>query len=101
MTERRKIGEQELRWQGLGVSDGIVVGRVLRVFGGTRQVYRATLEEKDLERETRRLRAAVRLARSQLLAIKARAEKELGEDQAYIFDAHLLMLDDRKLLGEV
>ena len=101
MNRRRKVEEQEARWQGLGVSDGVVVGRVLRVFSGVRQVYRATLDAKDVERETRRLRAAVRLARMQLLAIKARAEKELGADHAYIFDAHLLMLEDRKLLGDV
>ncbi|MDT5124164.1 MAG: phosphoenolpyruvate-protein phosphotransferase system enzyme [Acidobacteriota bacterium] len=101
MNRRRKVEEQEARWQGLGVSDGVVVGRVLRVFSGVRQVYRATLDAKDVERETRRLRAAVRLARVQLLAIKARAEKELGADHAYIFDAHLLMLEDRKLLEDV
>lgn len=101
MSRRRKIEGQETRWSGLGVSDGVVVGRVLRVFSGTRQVYRATLDEADVERETRRLRAAIRLARMQLLTIKARAEKELGEDHAYIFDAHLLMLEDRKLLEDV
>jgi phosphotransferase system enzyme I (PtsI) len=101
LSKRRKIEEQETRWDGLGVSDGVVVGRVLRVFGGTRQVYRATLDEADVEKETRRLRAAIRLARMQLLAIKARAEKELGADQAYIFDAHLLMLEDRKFLEDV
>lgn len=101
MSRRRRREEQEERWRGRGVSEGVVVGRVLRVFSGTRQVYRATLDEKDVERETRRLRAAIRLARLQLLAIKARAEKELGVEHAYIFDAHLLMLEDRKLLDEV
>jgi phosphotransferase system enzyme I (PtsI) len=101
LSKRRKIEGQETRWDGLGVSEGVVVGRVLRVFSGTRQVYRATLDEADVEKETRRLRAAVRLARMQLLAIKGRAEKELGADQAYIFDAHLLMLEDRKLLENV
>jgi phosphotransferase system enzyme I (PtsI) len=85
----------------LSVSDGIVVGRVLRLNDGTRQVYRATLNEDEIGREIRRLRAAVRLARRQLLAIKARAEKELGANQAYIFDAHLLMLEDRKLIDEI
>lgn len=101
MSRRRRIEEQETRWNGLGVSDGVVIGRVLRVFSGTRHVYRATLDEADVERETRRLRAAVRLARMQLLTIKARAEKELGQEHAYIFDAHLLMLEDRKLLEDV
>ncbi|HKR02636.1 MAG TPA: phosphoenolpyruvate--protein phosphotransferase, partial [Pyrinomonadaceae bacterium] len=68
---------------------------------GVRQVYRAALDEQDIEREIRRLRAAIRLARRQLLTIKARAEKELGPEHAYIFDAHLLMLEDRKLLDDV
>lgn len=101
MSERVKHKRHEQRWHGLGVSDGIVVGRALRIHSGTRQVYRATLEEGDVDREVRRLRAAVRLARRQLLNIKARAEKELGIEHAYIFDAHLLMLDDRKLLDDV
>lgn len=98
---RRKEEQEETRWRGRAVSEGLIVGRVLRVFSGTRQVYRVTLDEKDIERETRRLRAAIRLARRQLLAIKARAETELGVEHAYIFDAHLLMLEDRKLLDDV
>jgi phosphotransferase system enzyme I (PtsI) len=101
LSKRKRVEGRETRWQGLGVSDGVVVGRVLRVFNGARQVYRATLDEKDVEREVRRFRAAIRLARRQLLDIKTRAEKELGAEHAYIFDAHLLMLEDRKLLEDV
>jgi phosphoenolpyruvate-protein phosphotransferase (PTS system enzyme I) len=92
---------QELRCKGLGVSDGIVIGRVLRLQEGTRDVYRAVIEEADLERERRRFRAAVRLSRRQLEAIKDRAEKELGRGHAYIFDAHLLFLEDAKLTRDV
>ena len=92
---------REERWTGLGVSDGVVVGRVLKIHSGAQHVYRATLDEAEVEREVRRLRAAVRLARRQLLAIKARAERELGLEHAYIFDAHILMLEDRKLLDDV
>src|SRR5687768_9470484 len=92
---------QELRCKGLGVSDGIVIGRVLRLQEGTRDVYRAEIDEADLERERRRFRAAVRLSRRQLEAIKDRAEKELGRGHAYIFDAHLLFLEDAKLTRDV
>lgn len=101
MRERVRRAVREERWHGLGVSDGIVVGRVLRIHDGARHIYRATLDERDVEREVRRWRAAVRLARRQLLKIKARAEHELGAEQAYIFDAHLLMLEDQKLLNDV
>jgi phosphotransferase system enzyme I (PtsI) len=84
------------------VSEGVATGRVLRVHaGGRRSVYRATLDEGDVAREVRRFHAAVRLSRRQLLAIKRRAEALLGAEHAYIFDAHLLMLEDRKLLDEV
>ena len=92
---------QELRCKGLGVSEGIVIGRVLRLQEGTREVYRAEIAEADLERERRRFRAAVRLSRRQLEAIKDRAEKELGRGHAYIFDAHLLFLEDEKLTRDV
>jgi phosphotransferase system enzyme I (PtsI) len=92
---------EELRCKGLGVSDGIVIGRVLRLQEGTPNVYRAEIAESDLERERRRFRAAVRLSRRQLEAIKDRAEKELGRGHAYIFDAHLLFLQDAKLTRDV
>lgn len=92
---------QELRCKGLAVSDGVVFGRVLRLQKGARDVYRAEIAEADLERERRRFRAAVRLSRRQLEAIKQRAEKELGRGHAYIFDAHLLFLEDAKLTRDV
>ena len=103
-TERGGVesaAAQQLRCQGLGVSDGVVIGRVLRLQEGTREVYRAQIAETDLERERRRFRAAVRLSRRQLEAIKDRAEKELGRGHAYIFDAHLLFLEDAKLTRDV
>lgn len=92
---------REIRWHGLGVSEGLVIGRVLRMHNGTKYVYRTTVEESEIEHELRRFHAAVRLARRQLTAIKERAEKELGKDHAYIFDAHLLLLEDEKLIGDV
>ena len=98
---RSQPASEETRCKGLGVSDGIVVGRVLRMQDGTRNVYRARIEEADIERERRRFRAAVRLSRRQLETIKERAEKELGRGHAYIFDAHLLFLEDAKLTRDV
>ena len=99
--QRLPTVRQELRAQGLGVSDGVVIGRVLRLQKGARDVYRAEIDDCDLERERRRFRVAVRLSRRQLDAIKQRAEKELGRGHAYIFDAHLLFLEDAKLTRDV
>jgi phosphotransferase system enzyme I (PtsI) len=102
VSAKRKNVRGERRWQGVGVSDGAALGRVLRVHGGAREnVYRATLEAADVRREIRRFHAAVRLSRRQLVAVKRRAEQLLGTEHAYIFDAHLLMLEDRKLIDDV
>lgn len=100
-VERSTRALTELRYNGLGVSEGVVFGRVLRLQDGTRDVYRAEIDEANLEHEQRRFRAAVRLSRGQLEAIKQRAEKELGRGHAYIFDAHLLFLEDAKLTRDV
>lgn len=95
------VSHEETRWKGLGVSEGMVVGRVLRLHNGSRTVYRARIDEADIPRELRRFGAAVRIARRQLRNIKKRAEQELGRGHAYIFDAHLLFLEDAQLIEEV
>jgi phosphoenolpyruvate-protein phosphotransferase (PTS system enzyme I) len=100
-TAARVPPTSELHVKGLGVSEGVVHGRVLRLQDGTRDVYRAEIKEADVVRERLRFRAAVMMARRQLQAIKARAEKELGAGHAYIFDAHLLFLEDAKLTRDV
>jgi phosphotransferase system enzyme I (PtsI) len=98
----RKRDRRERRWRGVAVSDGVVSGRVLRIHSGARHsIYRVTLEPAEVEREVRRYRAAVRLSRRQLLALKKRAARTLGDEHSYIFDAHLLMLEDRKLNEDV
>ncbi len=91
----------ETRCKGLGVSEGIVIGQVLRLHDGTQHVYHWRIDDADLEMERQRFCAAVELASRQVLAIKERAEKRFGKDHAYIFDAHLLMLEDEKLIGDI
>jgi phosphotransferase system enzyme I (PtsI) len=93
--------QSEQRFRGLGVSEGTAVGKVLRVHGGRSSIFRVRLDDEDVPTELRRFRAAVRLSRRQLRAIKTRAEEQLGAEHAYIFDAHLLMLQDRKLVGDI
>ena len=92
---------KEIRFKGLGVSEGIVIGQVLRMHDGIQHVYNWKIEIDDVEAERKRFRAAVALARRQVMAIKKQAEQRLGKDHAYIFDAHLLLLEDKKLTDDV
>ena len=80
--------------RGTGVSPGIAVGRALVVERDTAPVFRLALEPAQVEGEVGRLEAALEQSRAQLRAIKERLSREVGAPHAYIFDAHLLMLDD-------
>jgi phosphoenolpyruvate-protein phosphotransferase (PTS system enzyme I) len=91
----------EIRFKGLGVSEGIVIGQVLRMHDGTQRVYQWRIAPADVDQELERFRAAVDRASRQMLAIKEQAEERFGKDHAYIFDAHLLLLEDEKLIGDV
>jgi phosphotransferase system enzyme I (PtsI) len=83
---------QELR--GVGVSAGIAVGPALVVEHDAAPVFRLRLSPEAVEPEVARLSGALDASRTQLLAIKERLSREVGGPHAYIFDAHLLMLDD-------
>jgi len=80
--------------KGTGVSPGIAVGQSLIVERDAAPVFRLLIPPGDTEAEVVRLTRAIEASRQQLLAIKDRMSREVGGPHAYIFDAHLLMLDD-------
>src|SRR6266550_1531106 len=92
---------RELRCKGLGVSDGVVIGQVLRMLDGAAQVSRWSVNDENLEKEKQRFRKAAATASQQLRTIRDQAEGRLGNDHAYILDAHVLLLEDEKLLGDI
>ena len=51
--------------------------------------------------EWRRLKEAIAAVRRDVQRVRARAVREIGEAEAAIFDAHLLLLDDADLLDDV
>lgn len=84
--------------KGNGVSPGIAMGPALLVEREVVPVFRLLLPPDRVEAEVQRLVRAVEASREQLQAIKDRLSKEVGMPHAYIFDAHLLMLEDPLLL---
>ena len=51
--------------------------------------------------EWRRIRGAVAAVRRETVRTRARTARELGESEAEVFDAHLMLLDDSELLEDV
>src|SRR5580704_11416398 len=93
---------RDARLMGLPASRGIAVGRVLRLDErGRRHFYYIEVSQTGVKAEIRRLRRAFAEARTRLKEIKARLTRDLGYQHAYILDAHLLMLEDKKLVAEL
>jgi phosphotransferase system enzyme I (PtsI) len=80
--------------RGTGVSPGIAVGRALVMERDAAPVFRLEVPPDRVEAEVGRLEAAIGTSREQLRGVKDRLSREVGAPHAYIFDAHLLMLDD-------
>jgi phosphotransferase system enzyme I (PtsI) len=85
--------------KGIAASAGIAVGKAYVYRPVELAVDRWRVE--DTEAELARLQRALEESREQLAGIHAKAQAEVGEDTARIFEAHLLFLDDPVLLEEV
>lgn len=87
-----------VRINGRGVSEGTAIGRAVVAVREARQV-RYRLATGKVERERQRLRAARATTRTQLEDISTRVSRTVGQAQAAIFAAQLLMLDDPILVA--
>ncbi len=96
-SSQDKNGESNLF--GTAVSRGVGVGKTVSLYGKKRQFYRIDLETSKIEKELRRFRAAIRLAKRQLKKISGQSKN--GDSQSGIFETHLLFLEDRSLLTKI
>ncbi|HJQ68787.1 MAG TPA: phosphoenolpyruvate--protein phosphotransferase [Blastocatellia bacterium] len=102
MASSKVTRSRDLRMKGIAASPGVAVGRALRLDErGRRQFYYITVSPTQIRKEVKRLRQAFAEARAQLEEIKVRLAGELGYEHSYILDAHLLMLEDEGLIGEI
>jgi len=91
----------ELVLQGIGVSPGVAVGEVVVFAQEGAAVPERTISERDIPLEIARFEEALIKTRHQIAEIQRKVSSELGEEHASIFDAHLLVTDDRYFVEEV
>ncbi|RLC78706.1 MAG: phosphoenolpyruvate--protein phosphotransferase [Chloroflexi bacterium] len=85
--------------QGIAASRGIAIGSAFRFQKADLCFERSTIRDPAVE--WARFQAALDTASKQLAAVCARAEAVSGAENAAIFHAHALMLDDPELLDAV
>ncbi len=87
------------RITGIGASAGIAIAKAFRLENPALDVEKKAVENHAQEVE--RFQQSIEKSKNELEAIKEHAEKELGEDKAAIFAAHLLVLQDPELIDNV
>src|SRR4030042_1182600 len=87
------------RLRGIGVSPGIAMGEVSLTERVVFTSRREALPAGQVEDELRRLRRAIERTKDELVRIKTDISSKMGEEHAFIFEAHLMILEDPSLLS--
>jgi phosphotransferase system enzyme I (PtsI) len=92
---------KEIRFEGAGVSPGIARGQVHVVRDELDEVVRYRIAPSNVGDEISRFETALIQTRMQILEMQQRIAESIGAKDAAIFDAHLLVVEDRTLIDEV
>jgi len=91
---------KELVVQGIAASNGIAYGQVFVYVQSHVEVPSYIVDPAKRVDEIARFEQALVVTRQQVQKIRDEVEKNLGPDEAAIFDAHLLVLEDQALISE-
>jgi len=86
--------------QGIAASQGIAYGQIFVYLQSDVEVPSYQVDAEKRIAEVGRFEKALLITRKQIAKIQDEVEKNLGADEALIFDAHLLVLEDQALIGE-
>ncbi len=99
MAEATRKGEREFR--GIPVSGGVCRGKILLLDRLRPVVQKRVLSEAEVPEEIARLERALSDTRQQITEVQRQVTEKMGASESSIFDAHLLVLEDRTLLDEI
>ncbi len=91
----------EVHFHGVGVSPGIARARLHVVRDEAEEIPRYIIQSEDVGDEIGRFENALMQTRAQILEMQQRIAEAIGAKDASIFDAHLLVVEDRTLIDEV
>jgi len=92
---------REIRFEGVGVSPGMACGKIHVVRDDLDDVVRYRIASSQIPDEIGRFETALIQTRMQILEMQQRIAESIGAKDAAIFDAHLLVVEDRTLIDEV
>ncbi len=93
--------QPEVIYEGIPASPGIAMAPVHVVARGftAPEIYEIT--EAEVSREQERFKAALEATKRQLIELQSRLEDLAGDNEAGIFEAHVMILEDRSVVDRV
>jgi phosphotransferase system enzyme I (PtsI) len=95
------LHEGEVVFRGIPVSAGVSRGRILVLGKPQHDIVKRILPDAALSEEVNRLEKALVQTRHDILGVQHKVSEAMGAEEGSIFDAHLLVLEDRTLIDEV
>jgi phosphotransferase system enzyme I (PtsI) len=92
---------KEKVFYGIPASPGVSHGQVFRFLHGNVEVPKYEVQEADQDLEIARFEDALAQTKDQITKIRGDVAKNLGEKEAEIFDAHLMVLEDKAVIDDV
>src|ERR1700726_1205348 len=93
--------KKEIQFHGIGVSPGVARGTIHVVRDDLEDIARYEIDRSQIPNEIARFEAALVQTRMQILEMQQEIAEAIGAKDAAIFDAHLLVVEDRTLIDEV
>ena len=85
--------------KGIAASDGVAVAKAYLLVQPDLSFETASVE--DTNAEEARLDVALEASQNELSVIREKAVESLGEEAAQVFDAHLMVLSDPEMIGQI
>jgi len=87
--------------KGIAASPGIAMGKAYILEKEEYCILEYKIKKEEVEQELKRFETAVENSKKDLGKIKKRVEEEMGEKEAYIFQAHLYILEDPLFIQDI
>jgi len=87
--------------KGLSISPGIGIGKIYKLGGMQVDILERTISEEEIPGEMKRLEEALDKAKEELKELVLKSREKIGKEEAQIFEAHLLILEDPSLTDKI
>jgi len=90
-----------LQLKGIAAASGISIGPAYKIGKEELVVPKQEIRPEDIPLQIQLFEEALIKTRREIIELQKRIATDMGQDEAEIFDAHLLVLEDRMLIEEV